>query len=714
MEQLELLELLNEMTIDEKIGQLVQLTPDFFSEGGEITGPMQKWNLESEKLYQIGSILGTHTSEQVYSIQQDYLKKSRLSIPLIFMADVIHGYETIFPIPLALAATFDEAIVEKMAELSAKEATEAGIHVTFSPMADYVKDARWGRVLESNGEDVTLSNALTKAYVKGYQGEDLSKDKNRLASCVKHFIGYGAAEGGRDYNTVDLSDIEIAQNYLPPFEAAIDAGAELVMTSFNTVHGIPSTANTSLIQKILRKQLNFKGVVISDWAAVVELIAHRVAEDKKEAALLAFSAGIDMDMMSDSYLSNLKEIINNKNKEKLDEAVLRILNLKNKLGLFEDPYRGLTKKEFDKNKNLRISACEIAEKCSVLLKNENILPLIKNQKVALIGPKAKSRDILGAWSWIGDKEEAVSLSDGLQKKDIELSVLGFQDGRELSDKNIKKAVRLAEGQDIVILAVGETSQETGEAASLTNINLTRNQEKLIMEVSKVNKNIVLVLFNGRPVELSSIECFVKGILVAWFPGTEGGHALANLLMGEANPQGKLPMSFPRAVGQLPYTYAHLSTGRPQNEENKNQKYISRYMDEETTPLYPFGFGLSYSDFELQDIKFSKKKFKGNESISIDVTVKNKNMNSGSTVIQLYSQDIVTTVARPVRELKKWIKIDLLGHDEKRISFSLTERDLRYVHPNLKSKVDSGKFNLYLGFDSLDAKIIGTVEYHESN
>lgn len=717
MEQTALVELLQKMTVSEKISQLVQLTSDFFSvEGeGEITGPMQEWNLPAEKLFQIGSVLGTHTAEQVKKLQTTYLEKSRLKIPLLFMADVIHGYETIYPIPLALAASFDEVLIEEVARLSAKEATAAGIQVTFSPMADHVKDARWGRVMESNGEDPTLSAVLTKAYVKGYQGNDLANDKQRLAACVKHFIGYGAAEGGRDYHTVDFSDIEMYQNYLPSFKAAIKAGAELVMTAFNTVHGIPASGNQQLLQDVLRKELDFDGVVISDWAAVAELMAHRVAADKAEAARFAFEAGVEMDMMSDCYLLNLEDSIQTPTQhQQLDEAVLRILTLKNKLGLFEDPYRGLmdsTMETKETTNQFRDLARKSVHQTTVLLKNEQLLPIKQQQKVALIGPKATSQDILGAWSWMGKTEQAISLAEGLAAKNLNLSTLSMPDGAVVSEEMIQEAIALAKQNEIVVLALGETSEESGEAASLAYLELSRNQERLIHEVAKVNTNIILVLFNGRPLVLKNVVNQAKAIVEAWFPGSEGGHGLADILMGEVDPQGRLPMSFPAAVGQVPITYAQLSTGRPMNEQNKNQKYISRYMDETNEALFPFGHGLSYSQFELKQVS-NTDVFNGEGTVEITCKLKNNSAQAGNTIVQLYLQDCVAQVARPMKELKKWQALSLEAYEEKTVRFQLTMDDFAYIGPKLVSQVDEGEFKVYIGLDSHDCPIEQTIFYQK--
>jgi beta-glucosidase len=640
------------------------------------------------------------------------MEKSRLKIPLIFMADVIHGYETIFPIPLGLAASFDKNLVEQVAEASAREAANAGVHVTFSPMADHVKDARWGRVLESNGEDPLLSSVLTAAYVRGYQGkpQELDKNKKRIAACVKHFIGYGAAEGGRDYNTVDLSEIELYQNYLPAFHAAIEAGAQLVMTSFNTINGIPVTANKQLIQEVLRKRLGFSGLVISDWGAVAELIAHRVAKDSTEATLKAFEAGVEMDMMSDCYLNTLEQLLQSAPllNDQLNQAVLHVLQLKNKLGLFEDPYRGLEEQnlEIPLEERTRNLSRKAAEDSIVLLKNEKVLPITPKQRVALIGPKSVSTDVLGAWSWIGKSEEAISLHEGLIKKDIKISTLPFPDGEEITDDYIEKACQLTKKNEVVLIAVGETSEEAGEAASLAKLELSRNQEKLIQSVSKINQKVVTIIFSGRPLVLTAVEAHSQAILISWFPGSEGGNALANILIGESEPNARLPISFPRSVGQLPFSYAQLSTGRPKTNENKNQKYISRYMDEENDALFSFGSGIGYGECMLKETELTYDNDKLTHTLKC--ILKNTSTIDHTTILQVYSQDDVTEMARPTRELKKWRKVSVPSGKEKTIVFEFTKEDFAYIHTDLLLKSDPGLISLYVGFSSSSANLIGKI------
>ena len=691
-------QLLEKLSLEEKVGQLVQLGPMFFSEGGEITGPMQAMDMTKTELYQIGSVLGTHTKEEVKNIQSTYLEHSAHGIPLMFMADVIHGYETIFPIPLALASSFDPSIVKEMARLSAKEATSAGVHVTFSPMADLVRDPRWGRVLESNGEDPLLNATLIKAYVEGYQGDSLL-DPETLAACVKHFIGYGEAEGGRDYNTVDISDLVLYQNHLPAFKAAIDAGVKLVMTSFNTIRGIPATGNRWLLQDVLRRDLNFDGVIISDWASVHELINHRVAADKRDATFKAANAGVEIDMMTDNYQHHLVDLVKEGliSEEFINQAVMHVLQLKNDLGLFEDPYRSLDKhpeKEIIEVE-LRAESRRIASQSMVLLENQQaILPLQKEDQLALIGPLAESHDLLGAWSWIGKTEQSVTISEGLLSKTKQIEMV-----KDRHDYVKLKYV------DKVIVALGEHSEETGEGGSKTEITLPQEQIDLLKEVYKWNQNIIVVLINGRPLDLTEIKIYSRAILEAWFPGSEAGNAIADVLYGDVNPSGKLPMSFPRSVGQVPLTYNMMSTGRAINEYNHTQKYVSKYLDNENTALYPFGYGLTYSNVKLSEVEVIDK----GDNITVNYTLINPSMLDAQEVVQLYVKDMVTEVARPERELKYFEKVFISAGASKKCSVNLTSEDIAYYHPDLIKKADDGTIELYLGLDS-QAPLIGSWHY----
>lgn len=707
MKQRELEKLLQQMTLSEKIGQLVQLTPQFFDQtGGEITGPLGELGMDEQELYQIGSVLGTHTKEQVKEIQKRYLEKSRLGIPLIFMADVIHGYEIIFPVPLALASSWQPELVEKMAELSALEASRAGIHVTFSPMVDLVRDARWGRVMESTGEDSYLNSCYAESFVKGYQGsvEELSQNSERIAACAKHFVGYGAAEGGRDYNTVDLSDWSIYQNYLPSFKAAIEAGARLVMTSFNTIRGIPSTANKWLLKEVLRKDLSFNGLVISDWAAVEELINHGVALDKEEAAYKAIEAGCDMDMMSNCYISSLEHLVRTQkvSEELINKACLQVLMLKNELGLFENPYRGLEREaEWEKIDDcLREASRQIASQSLVLLKNEeNILPLNNQDKIALVGPFAESQDVLGAWSWIGKKQEAVSFAQGLQNTNLQLEIAGTKDRLVFSSEEYEQMLSVSKQADIVIVAVGESSEESGEATSKGNIQLPASHEKLICEVASLGKKVIVVLFNGRPLVLTNIVDKVDAIVEVWFPGTEAGSAIADVLTGKVSPTGKLPVSFPYAVGQVPIYYNELRTGRPCTPENADQGYISKYLDLPNTPLFPFGYGLTYGKVTVDSVKLNNQKIKMDETLKVAVQCKNHSNFSVTETIQLYVKDESSEVTLPKKSLKKFERIILESKEELEIVFELTAEDLAYCHSDLSWSSDSGEFTLFVGLDS---------------
>lgn len=695
MKKSQLTEILGRLTLEEKVGQLVQLGPMFFSKTGEITGPMQAMDMTQTELYQIGSILGTHTKEEVLHIQETYLAEATHGIPLMFMADVIHGYETIFPIPLALASSFDPALVRQMASLSAEEATAAGINVTFSPMADLVRDARWGRVLESNGEDPLLSSLLTKAYVEGYQGDSLL-DPKTLAACVKHFIGYGLAEGGRDYNTVDLSDLMLYQNHLPAFKAAIEAGVKLVMTSFNTVRGVPASGNKWLLQDVLRRDLGFDGLIISDWASIHELINHRVAADKREATYKAATAGVEIDMMTDNYQHHLVALVKEGlvSQDFIDTAVLHVLELKNELGLFEDPYRSLQNRTLasssDLQARLRQASRDIASQSMVLLENkDHLLPLKTTEKLALLGPLADSQDLLGAWSWIGKTEDVVTIESGLQAQSEQLEVI-----KERHDFVKLKQV------DKVIVALGEHSLETGEGASKTDIRLPQAQLDLLKEVYKWNPNIVVVLINGRPLDLTEVTPYCHSILEAWFPGSEAGHAIADVLFGRVNPAGKLPMSFPRSVGQVPISYNMLSTGRQINEHNETQKYVSKYLDNENTPLYPFGYGLNYSDIRLSDVRLDDQ----GDRLSVHYRLSNHSQEAGQEVVQLYIKDLFTEVARPERELKAFEKISLQAGESKDLSLTISAQDIAYYHSDLSFQADPGTIEIYLGLDSQAAKV----------
>ncbi|HCE12193.1 MAG TPA: beta-glucosidase BglX [Enterococcus sp.] len=706
MEKQQLTALLSEMTIEEKIDQLLQLAAAFYSDKAEEkTGPMSDLGLTQENINNAGTTLGVSGAREAIRVQNDYIKNNRLNIPTILMADIIHGFRTIFPIPLALGSSWDVQAAEQMAEVSAKEAAVSGLHVTFSPMVDLVRDPRWGRVMESTGEDAYLNGRFAKAFVKGYQGDDLTNDRHRVAACVKHFAAYGAAIGGRDYNTVNMSERQLRESYLPGYKAALDAGAKLVMTSFNTVDGIPATANRWLFRDVLRKEFGFEGVVISDWGAIIEIIAHGAAENEKQAAELAIKAGVDIEMMTTCYTDHLQELIEEGTVDEalLDEAVLRILTLKNELGLFENPYRGADEAEEAAvvlSDDHRLIAKDIAKKSMVLLKNEGILPFKKQEKIAIVGPGAQSRDLLGAWSWQGKQEEVVNLVEGAEAIGAKI-IFGSEafDYFEPSEEAIQEAIDLVKQADKVVLALGEQEWMSGEAASRSDIRLPEAQQQLFKTLLQHNKNIVVTLFNGRPLDLQAIDQ-AQAIVEAWFPGTEGGSALAEILWGQYNPSGRLSMSFPETVGQVPIYYNTDNTGRPY-EKAPEEKYVSKYLDVSNYAKYPFGFGLSFSAVSYDNLHIDTAQIDAHQTATVSITVKNEGKQSVTETVQLYVRDMVGEVVRPVKELKDFQQVVLAAGEAKEVTFTINESQLRYVHSNQQWASDTGEFKIMVGPNSRD-------------
>ncbi len=733
MKKDKLLELLKEMTLDEKVGQLIQVAGEVFlmDDVDTTTGPLKDLNLSNEMLYHVGSILNVVGSEKIRKIQDEYLSKSRLKIPLLFMADVINGYRTVFPIPIAQGCSWDPSIIYDCTRVSIKEAGAAGASVNFSPMVDLVRDSRWGRVMESiGGEDPYLGEVFARTMIEAYQGEDISKLGN-AAACVKHFAAYGAVEGGRDYNTVDMSEREFRQYYLPAYQSAIENGAEMIMTSFNTINGVPATVNQWLLREVLRKELGFKGIVISDYSAIEETISHGVSKDKKEAAYKAIMAGVDIDMMSSVYANHLKELVEEGKvpEEILNESVLRVLTLKNKLGLFENPYGNINEERekaiLKSQENLEEARRTTAETLVLLKNKEKILPLKKNSKIALIGPYGDNIAILGSWSMFSDKSKIQTLkevfenrmgvenvlyakgSEILREKEFN-QILSADGGNLIHIENeeqkekelLKEAIEVAKQVDLIVLSIGEHYRQSGEACSRANIEISEIQQNLLKELSKLNKKIVTILFNGRPLVLKEVAEKTDALLEVWFPGTEGANAIADVIFGDVNPSGKLTMSFPQATGQCPIYYNHYNTGRP---HISNIRFASRYQDIPTESYYPFGYGLSYSNFEFSDLKMSSKKIAKDLPIIVSVKVKNNSNMAGKEVIQLYIQDLVASSVRPVKELKAFKKEYFEAFEEKEIVFTITTDMLKFWSEKMEYKLEPGEFKVFVGSNSRDTK-----------
>ena len=714
MQKAELLTIIEKMSPKEKVDQLLQLSADFYTDDAEDrTGPMETLDINETTIANAGTILGVSGAEKAMGIQKNYIENNPHKIPTMFMADIIHGFRTIFPIPLALGCTWSKEAVEEMASISALESSVSGLHLTFSPMLDLVRDPRWGRVMESTGEDPYLNSEFAKAMVTGYQGDDLKEDMSKVAACVKHFAAYGGAIGGRDYNTVDVSETTLREKYLPSYQAAIDAGAKLVMTAFNTIEGVPASGNKKLFRDVLRDEFNFKGPVISDWAAIKEMINHGVAADEKEAARLAIEAGVDIEMMTTCYDKHLLELIDEDPKymDLLDEAVLRILELKNDLGLFENPYRGadpVKEKEVILSASHRESARKIAEKSMVLLENNGVLPLSQETAITLVGPKATTGDLMGAWSWQGKFDEVVTIAKGLSAKGKNVTVASVEsDLFENTAESLEEAKQLAKENEVVVLALGEADWMSGEAASRSDIRLPQSQVDLFNEVRAIAKKVVVVLINGRPLDLTAIS-EADGILEAWFPGTEGGNAVANILFGDVNPSGRLSMSFPENVGQVPVYYNTENTGRPY-ESAPDEKYVSKYLDVSNYAKYPFGYGLSFAKVAYKGIALNKEAIdSSDETVEVTVTLHNQSEETTIETVQLYVRDLVGKTARPLKELKGFTQVVLAGNERKEITLSLAVKDLAYVHPDLTWSVDPGEFHIMVGPNSRELDLVKTL------
>lgn len=699
-------ELMAKMTLDEKIAQTVQYTAD-----GTVTGPKTGINYIDEiKKGNVGSILNATTVKYTRELQELNLKNSRLKIPLIFGYDVIHGYKTIFPITLGEAASWDLDAVELSARIAAVEAAAGGVHWTFAPMVDISRDARWGRVSEGSGEDTYLGSKMAYARVKGFQGSDLSAN-NTLLACAKHFAAYGAAEAGRDYNTVDMSERTLREVYLPPFKATIDAGVGTFMTAFNEISGVPATASKYLLNDVLKGEWKFKGFVVTDYTAINELIPHGVAKDSTHAGELAMKAGVDMDMVGGIYMRNLKQLVGQGKitEAQINDACRRILEAKYDLGLFHDPYRYNDEKrenEVITKKEHLDAALQVANKSMVLLKNSNVLPLRKEQKVAFVGPLVSDEhNIIGSWAASGDRGGfAVSVEEGVNKIITDKSRVTFAKGVEIVDSRrdmMQQALNNARNADVIVAVMGEFENMTGEAASRTNIDLPGIQKEFLAELKKLGKPIVLVLMNGRPLTLSWENENMDAILEAWYPGTMGGDAIAQTLYGINNPSGKLPMTFPRNVGQVPIYYNYKNTGRPYlGTADPEQKYKSRYIDVDNSPLYPFGFGMSYTKFEYSNLRLSSKSINFEGKLKVSVDVANTGNYDGEEVVQLYVKDEVGSVTRPVKELKCFKKLLLKKGEKKTVEFELTADDLRFYNIDMKFVAEPGDFEVSAGGSSV--------------
>ena len=699
-------ELMSKMTVDEKIYQLVQFTSD-----GTTTGPITGDNFITRiQQGKVGSILNATGAKETREIQRINLANSRLKIPLLFGHDVIHGYKTIFPINLGMAATFDPKSVELAARIAATEASSGGVHWTFAPMVDIARDPRWGRISEGSGEDNYLGTQMAIANVKGFQGDDLSKN-NTILACAKHFAAYGAAEAGRDYNTVDMSERVLRDTYLPSFKAMVDAGVKTFMTSFNEISGVPSTANSFLLRDILKKEWEFDGFVVSDYTGINEMIAHGFAKDDQDAAQLAINAGLDMDMVGATYMNTLKKSYE-EGKVTIDiinDACKRVLDAKYDLGLFEDPYRysdEKREKETIYKPEFLEAALAVANNSLVLLKNNNaLLPLNKNQKIAFVGPLVSDdKNIIGSWAALGDRNGfATSVKEGVLKLLGSTQNVTFDDGVEIQSTNktmMQKAIENASKADVIVAVMGESENMSGEAGSKTNIDLPGLQKEFLAELKKTGKPIVLVLMNGRPLTISWENDNMDAILEAWWPGTRGGDAIAQTLFGVNNPNGKLPITFPRSLGQIPIYYNHKNTGRPYlGPTDPEQKYKSRYTDSDNSPLFPFGFGLSYTNFAYSNLTISTNKIYRNETLKISINVTNSGNYDGVETVQLYIKDVVGSVTRPVKELKRFEKVVIKKGETKTISFEITSDDLKFYDKNMKFTAESGDFEIFVGGNS---------------
>ena len=696
--------LLKLMTLEEKLGQLNQDIGTHRRGSNEQISEEQA-NLLSEGA--IGSFLGIVGANETERIQRIAVEKSRLHIPLLFGLDVVHGFRTVFPIPLGEASTWNPLLIEQEARVAAAEASAAGIQWTFAPMVDIARDPRWGRIAEGAGEDPYLGSVMSAARVRGFQGKDV-RDKGTLLACAKHFAAYGAAEAGRDYNTAEVSERTLREIYFPPFKAAVDAGAWSLMSAFDDIAGIPSSANRWLLTDVLRGEWGFEGFVVSDWQAIGELQNHRVAGSRSEAGILAINAGVDMDMMSGIYLNEMPGAVRSKqlSEDIVNLSVRRVLKAKMAYGLFENPYRNCDtlreKNEMLKPEHVAL-ARKIAQQSIVLLKNESgILPLDKLAgTIAVIGPLADDKsDPLGPWSAVGRPEDVVTVLEGMKQAASPQSKILYAKGCEITgdSSDFATAMRFARQSDVVVAVLGEEREMSGEASSRSNLDLPGKQSDLLAALRGTGKPIVLVLMNGRPLILTSVSENADAIVEAWFLGTESGHAIADILFGAVSPSGKLPVSFPRSVGQIPLYYNHKSTGRPIADSDR---FTSRYLDVPNTPLYAFGYGLSYAGFKYDNLRLSSASIAKNQSIRVTIDVENTGKRTADEIVQLYVQDEVASIARPVEELKGFRRITLRPGEKQSVEFTLTIDDLSFYGKAMQKIVEPGEFKVLVGGNSVD-------------
>jgi beta-glucosidase len=699
--------LLARMTLEEKLGQLQQLD-------GEGNGNFRPEHLDLVRKGLLGSTLNVRGVARTNQLQHVAVEESRLKIPVLFGFDVIHGYRTIFPVPLGEASSWDPAAAERSASIAAAEARAAGVHWTFAPMLDIARDARWGRIVEGAGEDTFLGMAMARARVRGFQGRDYSA-QDKVLACAKHWVAYGAAEAGRDYNTTDMSERTLREIYFPPFKAAVDEGVGTLMSAFNDLNGVPSSANPFTLTKVLRGEWKFDGFVVSDYTAVEELIKHGLAADGTDAANLALNAGVDMEMVSRLYNQHGAELLKSGKltQATIDEAVRRILRIKFRLGLFDHPFADEARERavILSPQNLA-AAREIAARSMVLLKNEReTLPLSKDVKsIALIGPLADDQtDMIGSWTGDGNAADAVTLLAGIKAKVSPQTKINYAKGCDIksdSTEGIDEAVRAARKSDVAIVAVGEAADMTGEASSRSSLDLPGKQLDLVKAIQATGKPVVVVLMNGRPLTINWIAENTPAILETWFAGTQAGNAIADVLFGDVNPGGHLPVTFPRTVGQEPLYYNHMNTGRP---PDANNKYTSKYLDVSWTPLFPFGYGLSYTQFQFSNLQLSTKSIRPDGRLTVSVEVTNTGKRVGDEVVQLYIRDVAASVTRPVKELKGFERIMLRPGEKRRVEFTLTPQLLGFYNREMRFAVEPGEFKVFVGNSSEDERLQASFE-----